>query len=111
MVLYNSTRKTTLSRDLKKAVGFLDSALGLLNSSSPRSMLFESRLGIHTFFMKEAIDVIVMDKHSIVQQLYSSLKPFRIYLWNPVYPYVIELPSGTINKSKTLKSDTLKLLD
>ena len=111
MILYNSTRKTILSRDLKKAVGFLDSALGLLNSSNPRSMLFESRLGIHTFFMKEAIDVIVMDKHFVVQQLRSSLKPFRIYFWNPVYSYVIELPGGTISKSKTLKSDTLKLLD
>ena len=100
-----------MSRDLKKATGFLDSALGLLNSSNPRSMLFESRLGIHTFFMKEAIDVIVMDKHFIVQQLCSSLKPFRIYFWNPIYPYVIEFPSGTINKSKTLKGDVLELLD
>ena len=111
MILYNNARKTTLSCDLKKTVNLFDSVLGLLNSSNPRSMLFESRLGIHTFFMKEAIDVIVMDKHFIVQQLQSSLKPFRIYFWNPIYPYVIELPSGTINKSKTLKGDVLELLD
>ncbi len=111
MILYNSTRKTTLSRDLKKTFGFSDSVLGLLDSSGPRSMLFETRFGIHTFFMKEAIDVIVMDKHFIVQKLRSSLKPFRMCFWKPVYPYVLELPSGTINKSKTLKNDVLKLLD
>lgn len=111
MILYNSTRKTTLSRDLKKASSLSDSVLGLLNSSNPRSMLFETRLGIHTFFMKEVIDVIVVDKHFIVQRLCSSLKPFRMYFWKPIYPYVIELPSGTISKSKTSKSDVLKLLD
>jgi len=111
MILYNSTRKTTLSRDLKKAFGFFNSALGLLNSSNPRSMLFKTRFGIHTFFMKEAIDVIVMDKHFMVQKLRSSLEPFRIYFWKPIYPYVIELPSGTINKSKTSKGDILKLLN
>ena len=111
MILYNSTRKTTLSRDLKKAISFLDSALGLLNSSNPRSMLFETRFGIHTFFMKETIDVIVMDKHFTVQKLHSSLKPFRIYFWKPIYPYVIELPSGTIDKSKTSKSDIIKFFN
>lgn len=110
MILYNNTRKTTLSRDLKKALGFFDSALGLLNPSNPRSMLFETRFGMHTFFMKEAIDVIVIDKHFIVQKLRSSLKPFRMYFWNPIYPYVIELPNRTINKSKTSKSDVLKLI-
>ena len=111
MILYNSTRKTTLSRDLKKALGFFDSVLGLLNSSNPCSMLFKTRFGIHTFFMKEAIDVLVMDKHFIVQKLRSSLKPFRAYFWNPIYPYVIELPSGTINKSRTSKGDLLRLIN
>ncbi|HDY73107.1 MAG TPA: hypothetical protein ENH86_00860 [Candidatus Jorgensenbacteria bacterium] len=111
MILYNNARKTTLSRDIKKVFGFFDSVLGLLNSSNPRSILLETRFGIHTFFMKEAIDVIVMDKHFVVQRLCPSLKPFRIHLWNPVYPYVIELPGGTINKSKTLKGDVLELLD
>lgn len=110
MTLYNSTRKTTLSRDLKKAFGFFDSILGLLNPLNPRSMLFKARLGIHTFFMKEAIDVIVMDKHFVVQKLRPSLKPFRVYFWNPTYPYVIELPSGTIAKSQTSKGDVLELL-
>ena len=111
MILYNNTQKTTLSRDLKKAFSLSDSALGLLKPSNPRSMLFETRFGIHTFFMKKAIDVIVMDKHFTVQKLHSSLKPFRIYFWNPIYPYVIELPSGTINKSKTSKGDILKLFN
>ena len=110
MILYNRTRKTTLSRDLKKALGFFDSVSGLLRPSNPRSMLFETRFGIHTFFMKEAIDVLVIDKHFIVQKLRSSLKPFRAYFWNPMYPYVIELPSGTIDKSRTSKGDVLKLL-
>ena len=99
-----------MSRDLKKALGFFDSVSGLLNSSNPRSMLFETRFGIHTFFMKEAIDVLVIDKHFIVHKLRPSLKPFRAYFWNPMYTYVIELPSGTIDKSRTSKGDVLKLL-
>jgi uncharacterized membrane protein (UPF0127 family) len=107
MTLLNETRGTVLSRDLKKLSGFSESARGLLNSSNPRSLMLSTRFGIHTFFMKEAIDVLVLDENLTVRKIRSSLKPFRFFFWNPAFSNVIELPEGAIEKSDTMQGDKL----
>ncbi len=50
---------------------------------------------IHTFFMFQAIDVIMTDQNHRIIKMYPSLKPMRI-LWphQHVY-YTYELPIGT----------------
>ena len=110
MLLYNSTRGTVLSQELKKVSGFSESARGLLDSSNPRSIMLKTRFGIHTFFMKEAIDVLVLDTNFVVRRVRSSLKPFRFFFWNPIYPYVVELPAGSIGTSKTSEGDILQIV-
>jgi uncharacterized membrane protein (UPF0127 family) len=85
-----------------------DKLLGLLDKNNSRSLLFKTRYGIHTFFLKETIDVIVLDSNRIVRLL-KSLKSNRIFIYSPLYPTVIELPKGTIHKSKTKVGDELEL--
>ncbi|SRR5258706_9999789 len=57
---------------------------------------FETRFGIHTFFMKHPIDVVILDDDHVVQKVAHNLKPWRIFVWNPKWFRVLELPAGTI---------------
>ncbi len=109
MILSNLTKKTILSRDLKEAKSFSDQILGLLKKSNPRSLLFKTNAGIHTFGLSEDIDVIVIDTNFKIVKFKKSLKPNSIFFWNPKYNCVIELPKGTIVASKTTLDDKLSI--
>ena len=109
-MIKNESRKTILAKKYKLGESFLDKAFGLLISSNPRAMLFKTRFGIHTFFMKQSIDLIVLDKKNKVVSLKINLKPNRIFLWNFQFDTILELPSETITKSKTEIGDELSLV-
>lgn len=109
MVLKNLTENLIVTKDLKMAESFMDQFLGLIKKSNPKSLLFKSRFGIHTFFLKESIDVVVLDSHFRVTKIKKNLKPYRIFFWNPRYFYVLELPFGTINKYSVNIGDQLSL--
>lgn len=96
-------------RDLKEAKTFTDRFLGLLRPSNPRSLLFKTRFGIHTFGLKESIDIVVLDDKYNVVKLGEFIKPNRLFFWNPKYNLVLELPKGTIAKSHTKIGDILNL--
>ncbi len=106
MILKNVSQKTVITSDLKIAESLFDRALGLLKQDNPRSLLFRTRWGIHTFLLKDSIDVIVLDsKKCVVIQI--TVKPNRFFFWNPKFDTIIELPSGTIKRSKTKIGDKL----
>jgi len=107
MILKNNTNKKIITRDLKIAESFIDNALGLLLKSNPRFMLFKTRYGIHTFFLKEDIDVIVLNHNNMVVKIKKSLKPNSIFFWNPKYTQVIELPKGKIDEFSISLKDSL----
>ena len=107
MILKNISKGTIISRDLKEANSLVDLLFGLLRKSNPRSLLFKTRLGIHTFGLKEPIDVIILDKNARVVKLCENLKPNCFFFWNFKYNLVVELPKETIRKSKTKVLDKL----
>lgn len=100
--------RTNLSIKGKFANSLLDKFLGLHRKSNPKILIFKTRFGIHTFFLKEAIDVIVLDSGSRVVKK-ATLKPNKLFFWNPKYSTVIELPKGFIKKSKIKLRDKLSL--
>lgn len=110
MIIGNLTKKTTISSDLKEASSFPDQVLGLLNPANPRSLLFRTRFGIHTFGLKGPIDVLVLDSSWKVVKMSMSLKPNRLFFWSPLFPIVIELPENSIIDSKTAVGDWLSLI-
>jgi uncharacterized protein len=83
---------------------------GLLNIRE-----FETGLGlliprcnaIHTFFMKMCIDVIFIDGTSRVVRLFPAAPPFRVIWGGWRAKGVIELPTGTIQRSGTQLGDLL----
>ena len=109
MILKNLTRNSIISTDLKAADSPIDKFFGLLKKSNPRSLLFQTRLGMHTFFLKNSIDIIILDRNLTIRKA-SSVKPNKLFFYSPQYPYVVELPNGTIIKSKTEIGDKLNII-
>lgn len=73
-------------------------AVGLIGKKKAEAVLIRTRFGIHTFGLKFPIDVLVLDKNCKIVKLKENLLPNRIFLWNPKFDSVLELPRGTIRK-------------
>lgn len=106
MVIKNLSQKTILSPECRIAKSISDSLLGLLKKDID-SLLLQTRFGIHTFGLSQDIDVIVLNHNWEVVKLKLSLKPNRLFFWNPAFNLIIELPKGAIEKSKTVIGDQL----
>lgn len=55
---------------------------------------------IHTFFMKQSIDVIMTNKNHQILYIYSNLKPRKIILPKKEVYYTYELPCNFSNNLK-----------
>lgn len=93
----------------KEANSFLDCLLGLLNPHNPDCMLFHTRFGIHTLFMKRPIDVLLLDNDFTVVKMKRSLHPFRLFIYDPKYSYVLEMPNGSIDKLRIDINDKISI--
>lgn len=63
--------------------------------------------GIHTFFMKFAIDVVYIDRKKRVRKAVRQIPAWRLSACLSAHS-VIELPVGTIESSKTERGDQLE---
>lgn len=109
MTIKNLTKNTVLSKDAKFAKSFKNRLFGLLLKSNPGTLIFKTRFGIHTFFLREPIDILILDSNKKVIKLKKDLKPNKFFFWNPKFQIVIELPCKTIINTKTTHSDKLDL--
>ena len=57
--------------------------------------------GVHTCWMKFAIDVIALDQRGVIIDRVVHLKPWRIRLPRRGTAGVLELPAGTLDRSGT----------
>lgn len=57
-------------------------------------LLLKNTNGIHTFFMFQNIDVILLNKDYKPIKLYENLKPWRIILPKKYVKHTLEVPSG-----------------
>jgi uncharacterized protein len=64
--------------------------------------------GVHSFFMKFAIDVVFINKKRVVTKVRPNMVKSRIALSIRAHS-TIELPVGMIDKSKTAPGDQLEL--
>lgn len=85
---------------VKEAKNIIEKITGLIGKNKPQALLLKTHFGIHTFGLKFPIDVLILDKKNIVVSLKKNLQPKRIFIWNPLYDCVLELPAGTIDKKK-----------
>jgi uncharacterized protein len=85
---------------VKEAKNLKEKMQGLIGKEKPQALMLKTRFGIHTFGVKFPIDVLILNNNNSVVSMKKNLKPNRIFLWNPGYKKVIELPSGTIEKKQ-----------
>jgi uncharacterized protein len=109
MKVINQTRKTVLAEKIVEPKTLVDQSLGLLKYKTPTPMLLKTRYGIHTFGMHYPIDVVILDKQNKVTTVKKKVKPNRIFVWDIHYETVLELPAGTIEKTKTEIGDSINL--
>jgi len=79
--------------------------IGLRFALKPRALIFEFsspvRPVVDMFFVFFPIDIIFLDKHRKVVELKESLRPFSAYFTKRNITYFIELPAGTIKRTRT----------
>jgi hypothetical protein len=64
--------------------------------------------GVHTFWMRFAIDVVFLDREMRVIKLVKNLRPFRVTMPNTAARSVIELPAHTIAQAGLRLGDQLR---
>ena len=91
--------------DVDIANSFKKRLFGLMGKKNiKKGFFFPKTNSIHTFFMKEAIDVIMIDKNNQVVYYQKNLPKNKILIKRKAY-HTIELPSNslkTINNNDKL---------
>lgn len=111
MVLINATKKTVVSDRCHFANSVLKRMVGLLNRKAlaqGEGLLLDRCYGIHTVGMRFPIDVLFLDKELRVIRAVPALPPFRTCVVKHAV-YVLELPSGSIQRSQTSAGDQIKM--
>ena len=89
---------------------FKESFLGLmLKKNIDYCLLFKNCNSIHTFFMKENIDVVMTDKNNKILFIKKNMKKNRIILPKKGVYNTYEFPANFIKDLKT--NDKLKIRD
>jgi uncharacterized membrane protein (UPF0127 family) len=112
MPVINVTKKTWLATKVRKADNFLTRLIGLLkrtNLGPEEALWLIPSKGIHTIGMKFPIDVVFLDKSNVVLGIISELVPYRISGVRLRSYSVLELPKGTLKKSRTEVGDQLEI--
>jgi hypothetical protein len=108
----NVTRGTSIGDAIETAESSAARRTGLLKHTrldSGSGLWIIPCEAVHTFFMKFAIDIIYLDRKHRVRGLVRDLRPWRMSMCLPAHS-VLELPTGTIDRTNTQKGDELELL-
>lgn len=112
MPVINATRKTWLATKVRKADSFLTRLVGLLkrkNLGPEEALWLMPSKGIHTVGMKFPIDVVFLNRGNTVVGLVQGMAPCRLSSIHFTSYSVLELPTGTIRKSRTEVGDQFEI--
>jgi uncharacterized membrane protein (UPF0127 family) len=112
MPVINLTKKTWLATKVRKADSFFTRLVGLLKRTQlgPEEALWlMPSKGVHTIGMKFPIDVVFLDRNNFVLAVVSGLAPYRMTGVHWKGQSVLELPKGTLHKSRTEVGDQLEI--
>lgn len=113
-MIKNENKKTILVRKQKTCKSVLSKSIGFMFGKKPKDygLIFvfnnEELVPLHMLFVTFPLDVLWLDsKKQVVES--ATLKPW-ILNYSPKHKarYVLELPKGTIRKSKTKIGDRIK---
>jgi uncharacterized membrane protein (UPF0127 family) len=93
-----ANRVIVASRRMERAIGLL----GRNHLEAGEGLWITPCHGVHTWFMRFAIDVLAMDAGGVVVDAVSTLKPWRMRLPRPGAYSVLELPAGTLRDPQAM---------
>jgi uncharacterized membrane protein (UPF0127 family) len=118
LVARNRTRGTLLAADIESADGLWAKFMGLMGrrSLSPRSGLWlPDSNGIHMMFMRFPIDAIFLGRPGTDGTRTVLAARADLPAWRGLVPFVrgakgvLELPTGTIDATRTMVGDSVSL--
>jgi uncharacterized membrane protein (UPF0127 family) len=107
----NTTRGTVVGERIRVAESGLETIVGLLGERelpSGDGLLIVPSQGVHTWGMRFAIDVMVLDAAWNVIAIRCDMRPFRMtrLFWKAAA--VLELQTGTVDSTGTVVGDTIE---
>ena len=112
MDIKNITKKRIIAENATICKNIIAKSLGLMFTLKPKTLIFifkkEKIIPLHMLFVFYPIDVLFLGKNKVVVEIKESLMPFTVYTPKNKAKYIIELPQGTIKKTKTVLRDKIK---
>ena len=112
MLVKNTTKKALLAENAKLCKTIFSKSIGLMFSKKIIPLVFsfdkEKIIPLHMFFVFYPIDVLFLNKNKIVVEIKKNFMPFSFYTPKDMSMFVIELPQGAIDKTKTEVDDKIK---
>lgn len=111
MKLLNANNGEWLADNVKEAKSFLKRLRGLMFTKhlpDGEALLIQPCRSIHTFFMNYSIDVLYLDSNNCVRAVSEEMLPRKMGKSSKGVLAVVELPSGTIAKTKTEVGQTVR---
>jgi uncharacterized membrane protein (UPF0127 family) len=108
----NPVRHSVLGDRVAVADTSMTRFIGLMGRRSlapGHGLLIRPSNGVHTFWMRFSIDVLLLDREHRVLSAYGNLRPFRMTSISWKASSALELPAGTIAASNTQLGDVLGL--
>jgi uncharacterized protein len=112
MVLRNASTGIVLADDVRCARSPWRRLVGWLTRSiigSGEGLLFEQCSAIHTIGMRTAIDVVFLDQHNRIKQVYAQVMPGQGFVSCSSASKVLEMGPGFIDGHDLLIGDYLLL--
>ena len=113
MYVKNLTNDKILQKETKFCSTILSRFKGLMFSRKQNIALIfkfnkETLIALHMMLVFYPIDILFLDKNKIAVDLKENFRPFTFYTSKKKAIYAIELPQGTIRKTKTKAGDKIK---
>lgn len=85
--------------------------LGRRNLHQGEGLLLRPCNGVHTMFMRFAIDVAFLDRVGRLVRTCHSVAPFRVVPWVRGATQALELPAGTLRRVEAFPGDLVIVCD
>lgn len=109
----NETRGTVLAETSGRVRNPVSRGLGLMGKRGlppDGGLIIEPCSGVVSFFMRFPIDVVFLDSEGRVVHLVKDLRPWKTSKIVRASKKVVELPTGTIERTSTELGDTITIV-
>jgi uncharacterized membrane protein (UPF0127 family) len=112
-MIKNTTKNLAITRKSRIADDVLSRFIGLMFSRNKNNALIfkfkeERIISLHMLFVFYPIDVLFLDKKKIVVDKKENFMPFTFYKSKTKAVYAVEIPNGTIKRTKTEIGDKIR---